>query len=74
MEQKYLTIKQAATLLGVSSLTLRNWDKKGKLVAHRHPLNNYRVYLRAEIDKLLNKIEADPHERKKLKINFIEES
>jgi MerR family transcriptional regulator, copper efflux regulator len=74
MEHKFLTIKQAATLLGVSPLTLRNWDKKGKLVAHRHPLNNYRVYLSEEINKLVSRIEADPRQTKKLKINFIEDA
>lgn len=74
MEQKYLTIKQAAVLLGVSPLTLRNWDKRGHLIAHRHPMNNYRVYKREEIDNLLKKIDEDPHKPKKLKINFIEEA
>ena len=42
MEKKYYTIKQAAKILGVAPLTLRNWDKKGKLKAYRHPANNYR--------------------------------
>jgi len=73
-EQKYLSIKQAAVLLGVSPLTLRNWDKQGKLIAHRNPLNNYRVYLRMDIEKLLARIEDDPHKKKKLHVEFIEES
>ncbi len=41
---KYITIKKAAKLLHVTPLTLRNWDKRGKLRAYRHPANNYRVY------------------------------
>jgi len=49
----YLTIKQAAKRLGVSPLTLRNWDKQGKLVAHRNPANNYRVYKISQIEKFL---------------------
>ena len=47
MEQelkKFITVKEAAKLLGVTTLTLRNWDKNGKLEAGRHPFNNYRVY------------------------------
>jgi MerR family transcriptional regulator, copper efflux regulator len=72
MEAKYLTIKQAAILLGVSPLTLRNWDKRGRLIAHRHPVNNYRVYKREDIDKLLAKIEEDPRQPKKLKVTFEE--
>lgn len=40
-------------MLGVTPLTLRNWDKNGKLKAMRHPMNNYRVYKAEEIDDLL---------------------
>lgn len=53
---KLLTIKEAAKLLCVTTLTLRNWDKAGKLTALRHPLNNYRVYRRDDVDKLLSAI------------------
>jgi excisionase family DNA binding protein len=56
---KYITIKEASEILGVSKLTLRNWDKSGKLVAHRHPFNNYRVYKIDDIDKVLEMIEND---------------
>ena len=74
MEQKYLTIKQVASMLGVSTLTLRNWDKRGRLIAHRHPMNNYRVYKKEDIEKVVNQIENDPRKPRKLKINFVEES
>lgn len=47
-------IKEAAKMLGVTPLTLRNWDKAGKLQALRHPINNYRVYRRANIERLLD--------------------
>ena len=56
MENKFLTIKQAAKKLGVTSLTLRNWDKSGKFKPSRHPLNNYRVYESKSVDKLLDDI------------------
>src|SRR2546423_15369880 len=39
-----VTLAEAASYLGVSKATLRNWDREGKLKAHRHPLNRYRVY------------------------------
>lgn len=42
--EKYLKISEAARFLGVTPLSLRNWDKKGKLAAFRHPANNYRLY------------------------------
>jgi excisionase family DNA binding protein len=49
----YLTVSEAAAWLGVSAATLRNWDRAGKLKSHRHPLNGYRLYRRADLEKLL---------------------
>ncbi len=57
-EKKYLTVKQAARLIGVTPLTLRNWDKSKKLIASRNPINNYRVYKPADIEMFLRKIES----------------
>ncbi|MBP9715644.1 MAG: MerR family DNA-binding transcriptional regulator [Candidatus Pacebacteria bacterium] len=54
----YINIKEASEMLGVTPLTLRNWDKSGKLSARRHPISNYRVYLREDIDKLINRMES----------------
>ena len=56
--KKYLTIKETAKILGVTSLTLRNWDKKGKLKAYRNPINNYRLYKVEEVEFFLRKIES----------------
>jgi excisionase family DNA binding protein len=53
---EYLTVGEAAKRLGVSRSTLRNWDKAGKVRPHRHPVNGYRLYRRAELDELLAKI------------------
>ena len=58
-ESKLINIKQAAKMLGVTPLTLRNWDKKGKLTAFRHPINNYRVYKLDDIQKLLEIIRTN---------------
>ena len=58
MDNKFINIKDAAKILGVSKLTLRNWDRDGKLVAKRHPLNNYRVYLAEDLDKIIKQIES----------------
>lgn len=44
MSTTLITLAEAASYLGVSKATLRNWDKEGKLKAHRHPLNRYRAY------------------------------
>lgn len=64
MKKKYFTIKEAAELLGVTPLTLRNWDKSGKLPAGRNPLNNYRVYRREDIEELVGEIETSALEEK----------
>lgn len=58
MTKKYLTIKEVSKLLGVTPLTLRNWDKSGKLKAYRNPINNYRVYKAEEIELFLRKLES----------------
>ena len=61
--KKLLTIKEAALMLGVTALTLRNWDNKGKLQASRHPFNNYRVYRREDLERLLTEIETNKEKR-----------
>ncbi|MFH1894748.1 MAG: MerR family DNA-binding transcriptional regulator [Patescibacteria group bacterium] len=57
-EKKYVTINEASKMLGVTPLTLRNWDKAGKLVALRNPLNNYRIYKKEDLDFFLRRIES----------------
>jgi len=55
---EYLKIKDAATLLGISPNTLRNWEKLGKLKAHRNPYNKYRLYKKVDLEGLLKRIEV----------------
>jgi DNA (cytosine-5)-methyltransferase 1 len=57
-QHAYVTIAEAARLLGVSISTLRNWDRLGKLTPRRHPINSYRIYDRAEIERLKQQIEG----------------
>jgi len=54
--QEYLTVKEAAQLLGVAPITLRRWDNKGRLESRRHPINKYRLYDRKALTRLLEKI------------------
>jgi site-specific DNA-methyltransferase (adenine-specific) len=56
---KYVTIGEAAKLIGVSSETLRRWDKAGKFKSVRHPINNYRVYPESEIVTLVDELQLD---------------
>lgn len=55
-----MTVTAAAAFLGVSSQTLRRWDVSGKLVASRHPINNYRLYSRSALEHLRDEVLADP--------------
>ena len=76
MANAYITIKEASKMMGVSPLTLRNWDKNGKLKAYRHPINNYRVYKKEEIEAVLQQIETgvkneDKREFKKIIIKHL---
>ncbi len=54
----YLTVGDAASTLGVSRSTLRNWDKAGKLKPYRHPVNGYRLYNRQELEALLQEVQT----------------
>ncbi|MCD8552486.1 DNA (cytosine-5-)-methyltransferase [Seleniivibrio sp.] len=49
--KEYYTLTEVADLLGVSKETLRRWDNSRKLVAVRHPINNYRVFHKSELKK-----------------------
>ncbi len=64
MANQYITIKQASRILNVSPLTLRNWDKNGKFRAHRHPMNNYRVYKIEDLETVIQEIESGAGLRK----------
>lgn len=70
MTAKYLSIKEAAKVLNVTPLTLRNWDKKGVLTAYRNPVNNYRVYRYDQIELFLRRIENSKNARRGRKIDI----
>ena len=79
MKEIYFSNKEAAEILGVSTLTLRNWDKSGKFPAQRHPMNNYRVYKLSTLEDVINDIEGGTNKSnaekkiKKLTIKHLEE-
>ena len=57
-DKKFFTVGEVAYILGVTSLTLRNWDKLGKLKARRNPINNYRVYKFEDVERFLRRLES----------------
>lgn len=50
----YMNIKDAAAYLDVSTSTLRNWERAGKLVSSRHPINGYRQYIKSDLDSIID--------------------
>jgi len=62
--REYLQIKEAAAYVGGTPATLRNWGNSGKILEQRHPLNNYRLYKKAELDKVLRMAEQPRSKRK----------
>ena len=53
----FLRISEAAEYLGVSPNTLRNWEKTGKILAQRHPVNRYRLFRQQDLDSLLGQVD-----------------
>ena len=62
--QDYLTIHEAAELLGVSTSALRAWHLAGKLTAIRNPMNRHRLYL---VRDTTDHSRLRPDERRKIK-------
>jgi DNA (cytosine-5)-methyltransferase 1 len=52
----YMRIQEAAAFLGVSPNTLRNWGREEKVPEFRHPVNNYRLYRRSDLEELLRRV------------------
>jgi excisionase family DNA binding protein len=56
MQNKIFTISEAADYLGVFRLTLRNWEKQGKVKSLR-TLGGHRRYRKEELDRILEIME-----------------
>ncbi len=69
MPKKFLTVNEVAKILGVTPLTVRNWDKKGALAAYRNPINNYRMYRIEDVEVLIRKIDQSKGRSSKLKMD-----
>ena len=64
-------VQEVAHLLGVTPLTIRNWDTKGKLAAYRHPMNNYRMYKVEDVEALIRRMEISKEKPKARKIDIV---
>ena len=70
MPKQYLTVNEVAKIFGVTPLTVRNWDMRGKLVAYRNPVNNYRMYKVEDVEVILRQIEHSKQKTRRLKIDI----
>ncbi len=52
MEKTIFKPNEFAEIIGVSTKTLKNWDKSGKLVARRTP-SNHKFYTKEDLDEYL---------------------
>ncbi|WP_350212673.1 helix-turn-helix domain-containing protein [Botrimarina sp.] len=52
----FVTVKQAAKLLDVAPNTVRAWGAAGSISEYRHPVNNYRLYKRNELEELIRMV------------------
>ena len=55
-----MLVSEAAKCLGVTAGTVRNWVTAGRIRAKRHPVNGYRMLLKADIDALARDIQTMP--------------
>lgn len=59
-DRTLIRVKEAAELLGVSPNTIRAWGASGKIPEYRHPVNNYRLYKRNELEGLMKRLDESP--------------
>ena len=53
----FLLVNEVATVLRVAPNTVRAWGAAGKLTEYRHPVNNYRLFKKKDVEALLAEIE-----------------
>lgn len=55
--QNYLTVSEAAEVLGINTSTLRHYASVGKIMSVRHPINEkYRLFKLSDLLTLQNKV------------------
>lgn len=64
-DEGYVRVKEAAEILGVSPNTVRAWGAAGKISEYRHPANNYRLYRRTDLERVLKQVETSASKTKK---------
>ncbi|KKN71697.1 hypothetical protein LCGC14_0417630 [marine sediment metagenome] len=55
---QYLGVLEVAHILGVSESTVRRYTKNGIIKVTRHPISNFRLYKRADVDDVLSRLKG----------------
>lgn len=58
IRESYITVHEAAEILGVAPNTVRKWGAAGKIPEYRHPANGYRLYKKRDLEAFLQTIET----------------
>ena len=53
----FVSVSEAAKLIGVNTETLRRWDKTGKFPSARNPINNYRIYQVEHVHRFVKELQ-----------------
>ncbi len=61
--KEYLSLAEAAELIGKSKETLRRYDRDGQLSAVREPVSNYRVYRKQDVQLFMGERFTDQIEK-----------
>jgi DNA (cytosine-5)-methyltransferase 1 len=64
-DKNLIRVKEAAELLGVCPNTVRAWGAEGRIPEYRHPVNNYRLFKRDELERLMKRVEDSARHPKK---------
>lgn len=65
LKERFVTVREAAEILGVSPNTLRNWGRDGRVVEYRHPLNNYRLFKVVDLQRLKKALHSPKRQPRK---------
>ena len=53
MVKRFYKVSDVAEILGITTRSLYNWEKAGKIPKpHRDPMSNYRLYTKEDIENL----------------------
>lgn len=64
LEEKYITINEASVLIGVTTTTLRRWDKNGSFSHNHRTVGNHRRYKLIDVINFINPERINEDKRK----------